>query len=179
MGLGRFFTMLLSRPTTSSPTHMERIPEDSDELLLKRATEREEIEQWTAVTGMQALRHHQRMSEANQEAENRAGRRAFDQVGGSDSADLDIEGGDNMGTESVVLGGIHHPPSVNYPPPPPKDGLGPIATTFLSLAVPAAGLAGYMYSQDKQEPVPAVQPVPGEDDTVRIVLGKIDDVVEE
>ena len=140
---------------------------------------REQLEQLTGVLGWLGLSRHAKASSANREAEDRAARRVFDEAGGADSTDRDL-GKDDM-SDQIVLGGIHqpHPPAVIYPPAAPqKQGLGPMASALMAMAVPAAGAAGYIYQQEQPDPVPIVtQPV--EDQSVKIGFGRIDDQVDE
>jgi len=141
---------------------------------------REQMEQLTGVLGWLGLSRHAKASAANREAEDRSARRVFDKTGGSDSTDRDL-GKDDM-SDQIVLGGIHQPqpPAVIYPPAAPqKEGLGPLASALMAMAIPAAGAAGYIYQQQqKSEPVPIVtQPV--EYQSVKIGLGRIDDQVDE
>ena len=139
---------------------------------------REQLEQLTGVLGWLGLSRHAKASSANREAEDRAARRVFDKTGGADSTDRDL-GKDDM-SDQIVLGGIHQPqpPAVIYPPAvPQKEGLGPLASALMAMAIPAAGAAGYIYQQEqKSEPVVAQ---PAEDESVRIRLGSIDNVEED
>ena len=117
-----------------------------DQLRTQRALTREQLEQWTGVIGNQMLSAFRKSNVANREAEDRASRRQFDQMAGSDSTDVDLES--DMG-DNVVLGGIHHPPAVVYPPQ--KSSVLPmLAAALLGAGIPLAAVAGYLYSQQPE-----------------------------
>ena len=101
------------------------------------------------------------MSEANQEAENQAVRK---QQWGVDSPDV-LKGGDDMG--DTILGDVTHPTQVI------ADKGSKLAPLLLAAAlgagVPAAGVAGYLWSQ-AQKPDLAQS-----DESVDLGLGKIED----
>lgn len=138
---------------------MKPVPTMQD-LRIQRALTREQLEQWSGVIGNQMLSAFRKSNVANREAEDRAARRQFDQMSGGDSKDVDLEG--DMG-DNVVLGGIHHPPAVVYPPQ-KSSALPMIAAALLGAGIPIAGAAGYLYSQQQQ---PEFQ-----DQNISIGLGK-------
>ena len=117
-----------------------------DQLRTQRALTREQLEQWTGVIGNQMLSAFRKSNVANREAEDRASRRQFDAMSGGDSKDVDLES--DMG-DNVVLGGIHHPPAVVYPPQ--KSSVLPmLAAALLGAGIPLAAVAGYLYSQQPE-----------------------------
>jgi len=136
-------------------------PENLHDLRMDRLTTREQLEQWTGVTGNQMLAAFRKSNQANREAEDRAARRQFDSLSGSDSTDVDQKGGADVG-DNVVLGGIHNPPAVVYPPHPPRQGMSPIAAALLTALVAAGG--AYLYQQNQSDP--------SDDTSIRIGLGK-------
>ena len=168
----------LRQPTTSEETTtqtttdtdcmdcMDRV-QSLREHLLRTLSNREQLEELTGVLGFQALKNYRKSSEANREAEERAVRRQIDDASGSDSTDRDLTG-DDMANENIVLGGIHNPPAVVYPPD--RGNLLPsLAAAALAAGIPLAGLAGYMYSQADADR-------PGyEDRETSIGLGKLED----
>jgi len=158
-------------PTTETETLTPKQARNLEDLLLDRLSNREQLEELTGVLGWKSLNNYRKSSEANREAEDRAVRRQFDQSG-SDSKDVDLEG-DNVGTENIVLGGIHNPPAINNVYPPQSSILPAILGAAVAIGVPLAGVGGYLMSQKPE----VVQP--GEDQSVKIGLGRIEDVVEE
>ena len=167
----------LRQPTTSEETTTQTTTTDTDcmdraqslrEHLLRTLSNREQLEELTGVLGFQALKNYRKSSEANREAEERAVRRQIDSASGSDSTDRDLTGGEDMANENIVLGGIHNPPAVVYPPD--RGNLLPsLAAAALAAGIPLAGLAGYMYSQADADR-------PGyEDRETSIGLGKLED----
>lgn len=135
-------------------------PENLRDLRMHRLSTREQLEQWTGVVGNQMLSAFRKSNQANREAEDRAARRQFDSLSGSDSTDVD-QGGTDVG-DNVVLGGIHNPPAVVYPPHPPRQGMSPIAAALLTALVAAGG--AYLYQQQQSDP--------SDDTSIRIGLGK-------
>jgi hypothetical protein len=167
---------MIASTTTSTDCETLDSPPNLRNQLLQRLSMREQMEQLTGVLGWLGLSRHAKASAANREAEDRSARRVFDKTGGSDSTDRDL-GKDDM-SDQIVLGGIHQPqPPAVITTYPPKEGLGPLASALMAMAIPAAGAAGYIYQQEqKSEPVVAQ---PAEDESVRIRLGSINNVEED
>ncbi len=136
-------------------------PEQVKKIGLKRG----KLELLTGLLGFQALQNHQRMSEANQEAENQATRK---RVWGSDDGSTLKDGGD-MG--NTILGDVTPAPVVVAGQN--GHGLGTLlAAAALGSGIPLAGVGGYMLSQSKAEPAPVVAPA---DESVDLGLGRIED----
>jgi hypothetical protein len=123
------------------------------------------MELLTNLLGYQALQNHQRMSEANQEAENQSVRR---RVWGSDDGNAVKEGGE-MG--NTILGDVTPAPVVVAGQT--GHGLGTLlAAAALGSVIPLAGVGGYLLSQAQTEPPPVVAPA---DESVELGLGQLED----
>ena len=133
----------------------------------KIGLKRGKLELLTGLLGYQALQNHQRMNEANQEAENQATRK---RVWGSDDGSALKDGGD-MG--NTILGDVTPAPVVVASQT--GHGLGTLlAAAVLGSGIPLAGVGGYLLSQAQSEPAPIVAP---EDESVDLGLGRIEDYV--
>lgn len=157
-----------TKPETEHETNGMKTVRSLQEYVLSRLSNREQLEELTGVLGFQTLRNYRKSSEANREAEDRAVRRHLDRATESSSKDLDLAG-DDMANENIVLGGIHNPPAVVYPPS--TNGILPtLAAAALAAGIPLAGIAGYLYSQSDSNDRPSFT-----DRDVKIGLGKLDE----
>lgn len=122
------------------------------------------------LMGLQFLQRHQRMAQANQEAEARYVRR---KAWGDDSA-AESES-DAMG--HTILGDVTNPtPMVIHTAPPSGSGVGRLlAGLALGALVPGAGLAGYLLPSllTPSQPAPAVTQ-PADDETIDLGLRHLD-----
>ena len=131
----------------------------------KIGLKRGKLELLTGLLGYQALQNHQRMNEANQEAENQATRK---RVWGNDDGSALKDGGD-MG--NTILGDVTPAPVVVAGQK--NHGLGTLlAAAALGSGVPLAGVGGYLLSQAQTEPPPIVAPV---DESIDLGLGRIEE----
>lgn len=115
---------------------------------------------------------HQAESEKNQQAENQHVRKSvwgYEGKQGESKSDDDAMG-------HTILGDVNHPAPVVISQAP--SNLLPIALLALAAAIPATGaigVAGYLLANRNQPPPAATQP--GFDDsTVKIGLGRIEDL---
>lgn len=106
------------------------------------------LETLTGMIGIHSLVNHKRMSEANQEAENRWARK---NVWGQEMAASDDEMGD------IILGDNIHPAPVIVQGG-GNDIIKMLAVAGMAAGIPLAGIAGYLLSQ-KPDPPAAVEPV--------------------
>jgi hypothetical protein len=111
------------------------------------------LETLTGMIGIHSLMSHKRMSEANQEAENRWTRK---NVWGEDTKPADDEMGD------IILGDNIHPAPVVVQGG-GNDLAKLLAVAGMAAGIPLAGIAGYLLSQK-----PAPQPVVSEPETTTI-----------
>ena len=126
---------------------------------------RGKLELLTGLVGYQALQNHQRMNEANQEAENQATRK---RVWGSDDGSALKDGGD-MG--NTILGDVTPAPVVVAGHN--GHGLGTLlAAAALGSGIPLAGVGGYLLAQAQPEPTPVVAP---SDESIDLGLGRIEE----
>lgn len=137
----------------------------------KIGLQRGRLENLLNLTGIQAIRNHRRMQEANQEAENRKIRKTL----WGDNTEVDVS--DDMAGHTI-LGDVTGQPPVIVAGGNSGSGLGPLAALALGAlgaSVPVAGVGGYLLSQyldSKADPPAAVET---QDETVTIGLGRIED----
>lgn len=134
----------------------------------KQALQRGKMELLTSVMGFQALNQHRKMSQANQEAENRQIRK---KVWGSD-IEVPQEEEEEMG--NIHLGDTNNPAPIIVPQAAAVAGLGPLPTIAL-MAATAFGTWFLSQQNDKEQ----VDPQPQTDETVVIGLGRIEDYLKE
>lgn len=151
----------------------ETTDQTNQETLRKHLDRQGRLGQWMSLEAFGWLMGSQERQSANEEAENKWYRK---QMAGDAMAD---QGGD-AATETedmrvTILGDITN----NQPQQPQaqqpvqsKSSMLPVATAFLAGMIPAAGLAGYMLSQDEPERPAAASLV---DESVSIGLGRIED----
>jgi hypothetical protein len=138
----------------------------------KAGLARWKLETLTGLLGVRSLQHHQRESEKNQAAENRAAR-----IGLWGSKER-FEESDDMGGHTI-LGDVTHPtPVIIAGQQQQGSGLGKVlagaALAAGLIGIPGAGLAGYFLSKLTDKPA-ATQP--GTDDTVDIGLKRFSELV--
>jgi len=146
---------------TSSPTFRQQV----ETIGLKKS----KLELLTNLLGIDALRNHQRMSEANQEAENKAARRAA----WGDTSDRDVLQDDDM--TQTILGDVTNPTPIVVAGQSGGGGslLPLLAGALLGGSIPLAGVAGWLYSQANNPP-PVV--APNDDESVRLGLERLENI---
>jgi hypothetical protein len=132
----------------------------------KAGLNRWKLETLTGLLGYRALQHHQRETEKNTQAENKAVRKRLW------NADEPDEPEDTMG--NTILGDVTHPTPVIVTGGNQSSGL---AKTLAGLAIgaliPSAGVGGYLVSQllSAKQPQQQVQPETQQDAQSEVELG--------
>jgi len=155
----------LEQSSMKSPELIERAK--------KAGLARWKLETLTGLLGVKSLQHHQRESEKNQAAENRAARMT---MWGSKEKFEDAE---DMGGHTI-LGDVTHPAPVIIAGQQQGSGLGKVlagaALAAGLIGIPGAGIAGFLLNQYLQRPQPQVTPQPSEDNTVDLGLSHWDEL---
>jgi hypothetical protein len=129
------------------------------------------LELWTGVIGTRAVENHNRMSQTNQEAENRYTRQA---LWGNDG---EREESDDMG--NTILGDVTNPTPIVVTGNQGNSNLLPLAAMALGVLIPGAGVAGAVATYLLTKGPDVVEKVPGfTDSTVKLGLGRIEDYLE-
>jgi hypothetical protein len=136
----------------------------------KAALSRWKLESLTGLLGIRALQDHQSETQKNLQAENQRIRK---ELWGYNEPAMS----DDMHTQTI-LGDVNHPAPIVIAGQQSGSGIGKVlAGLALGAMVPAAGVAGYMLSQQqtpKPEPPAAQQPV--ETETVDLGLLRLEDL---
>ena len=154
--------------TTSSETpHPSLIDQ-----VRKAGLNRWKLETLTGLLGYRALQHHQRETEKNTQAENKAVRKRLW------NADEPDEPGEDMG--STILGDVTHPTPIVVA----GAGDSGLMKTLVGLAIgamiPTAGVGGFLVSQLlSQKPAPTVQQSEQSGETVELGLGKLSEFLQQ
>lgn len=156
----------------NSATSFETLP--LTERAKKAALSRWKLETLTGLLGIRSLQAHNRMSQLNQEAENRAVRqKVWGNDGGASKAD---EMGDH-----IILGDNTNPTPIIITGQQQSSGsLGKVlagaALGAALLGIPGAGVAGYLFSKlSQQKPEPVITPT-DEDTTIGLGLRKFEEL---
>jgi hypothetical protein len=157
----------------NSATSFETLP--LTERAKKAALSRWKLETLTGLLGIRSLQAHNRMSQLNQEAENRAVRqKVWGNDGGASKAD---EMGDH-----IILGDNTNPAPIIITGQQQSSGsLGKVlagaALGAALLGIPGAGVAGYLFSKlSQQKPEPQVITPTDEDTTIGLGLRKFEEL---
>jgi hypothetical protein len=137
----------------------------------KAGLNRWKLETLTGLLGYRALQHHQRETEKNTQAENKAVRK---QLWNADEPD---EPGEEMG--STILGDVTHPTPIVVA----GSGESGLMKTLVGLAIgamiPTAGVAGFLASQLlTPKAVPTVQQREQDTETMELGLGQLSEFLQ-
>lgn len=154
----------------NSATSFETLP--LTERAKKAALSRWKLETLTGLLGIRSLQAHNRMSQLNQEAENRAVRQ---KVWGNDGGASEPE---DMG--HTILGDVTNPTPIVINGQQSSGTLGKVlagaALGAALIGIPGAGVAGYLLSKMQSKPEPQVITPTDEDTTIGLGLRKFEEL---